>query len=535
MSTLVKRLAIGVLLGILAVFAVVGIKSTLQKPNVNPVPNATVSTTTTTPITTTNPIPSTPTNVDSTAATTANPTPPTESPSIVEPDSTQDVAQQPDTGLPLPQIQGTPSASTQGTTLNPSIPAEASNQSSTPSTTGNVVNNVPSTTPQMVDIPAPAPVLGKLQLVLIDSTNLEAKPKGNFIITDSQNVQVAMQQNSDVGIFELPPGTYKATVSINGKRNTRTVQIVANESKLENFTLPPSMSANPPPVPVTTTNQNPVLNDAPVILEGTLQVLVKASGSGTPVRANIYVQKPNGVHVASKTYTTSADFLLEPGAYKITVKAKDRADLVQDIKISQDKATRATFNLQTISVNEPVLKPAPSTPKRPLNEMTPPVAILPTPELNKPVLEPLDPPLTSSNDPRLSGVPKATTNTNNNPEANVPPTYAPGSEVDTVQNPNEAPRIINPPPLMGSLELHAISGVDGQPLPVDFTVTTLRGQIIRRFNEVAIADVAMPAQDVLVHIHYRGMKGTETIHVTAGNPTVYTFTVTPNDADNLTN
>lgn len=552
MSTLVKRLAIGVLLGVLAVFAIVGIKSTLQKPNPNPIPNATATNNTSQPATATNTTttnttaPSTTTTPATTTPSTTATIPPAEAPSIVEPDAPQDIATTPDTSLPPPEVQGTPTASTSNTptpTTQANTTPPVVRPAQTTQTTPPVQNNVPSTTtnsPQMVDIPAPAPVLGKLQLVLIDPTDLEAKPKGNFIITDSQNVQVAMQVNSDVGIFELPPGTYKATVSINGKRNTRTVQIAANQSKLENFTLPPSMSANPPaPTPST-----PAVPEQPVVLEGTLQVLVKASGSGEPIRANVYVQKPNGKHIASKTYTTSADFLLEPGNYKITVKAKDKVDLVKDITIAQDKATRATFNMQPVVVNEPVLKPAPevvnvpTTPNTTIGSSTPtqtqqPPVIAPMPELNKPILEPIVPPLTSSDDPRLQQQRPSTTINSN---ANVPPVFAPGSEVDTVQNPNEEPQVVNSTaPQMGSLQLHAISGVDGRPLAVDFTVTDLQGNTIRRFNRVAIAEVAVPAQDVLVHIHYEDMNGTETIHVSPGAPTVYTFTVTPDAFDELTN
>lgn len=524
MSTLVKRLVIGVLLGVLIVFAVVGIKSTLQRPTNTPIPNAT----------TTNPVSTAPATTQSTAVTSNTathaptpavtpapdamaPTPPIEQPSIIEPTSQQDVAQIPNTGLPeVPTLQGTPQAS-----IPPAQQPIPNNVPQSPATQSNTTNV---TTPQMVDIPAPAPVLGKLQLVLIDPTNLEAKPKGNFIITDSQDVQVAMQQNSDVGLFELPPGMYQATVSINGKRNTRTVQIVGNQTKMENFTLPPSMTTPP----ATVTAPVPQTNEPPLIQEGTLQVIVKAAGSGQAVRANIYVQKPNGVHIASKTYTTSADFLLEPGTYKITVKAKEKVDLIQEISITQDKATRVTFNMQALVNNAPVLKPAPTlpnTPARPSTPITPPVVNLPEPELNKPILEPIVPPLTSSEDPRLKPRPVP-----NNPTQ--PFTPPPGSEIDTVQNPGEEPQFVTP---MGSLQLHAVSGIDNSPLEVDFTVTDLRGNVLERFRRVAIAELSLPAQDVFVNIHYQGMRGRETIRVKAGAPTVYTFTVTPNDYENLTN
>ncbi|MBK8454727.1 MAG: hypothetical protein WAQ53_03350 [Thiofilum sp.] len=525
MSTLVKRLVIGVLLGVLIVFAVVGIKSTLQRPTNTPVPNAT----TTNPVSTA-PAPATTQSTALTSNTTTNvpapapdatvPTPPAEQPSIIEPTSQQDVAQTPDTGLPqVPTLQGTPQAS-----IPPAQQPTPNNVPQPPAPTQSNTTTV--TTPQMVDIPAPAPVLGKLQLVLIDPANLDAKPKGNFIITDSQDVQVAMQQNSDVGLFELPPGTYKATVSINGKRNTRTVQIVGNQTKMENFTLPPSMTTPP----ATATDPAPSTNEPPLIQEGTLQVIVKAAGSGQAVRANIYVQKPNGVHIASKTYTTSADFLLEPGTYKITVKAKDKADLIQEIKINQDKATRVTFNMQALVNNAPVLKPAPTLPNTPAQSSTPPVApppvvTLPEPELNKPILEPIVPPLTSSEDPRLKPRPIP----NNPAQPFIPP---PGSEIDTVQNQGEEPQFVTP---MGSLELHAVSGIDNSPLAVDFTVTDLRGNVLERFRRVAIAELSLPAQDVLVNIHYQGMRGRETIRVQAGAPTVYTFTVTPNDYEELTN
>ncbi|HPY41836.1 MAG TPA: hypothetical protein PLM98_15035 [Thiolinea sp.] len=106
----------------------------------------------------------------------------------------------------------------------------------------------------------------------------------------------------------------------------------------------------------------------------------------------------------------------------------------------------------------------------------------------------------------------------------VPPQVAPAQQ-GNAPTPPPAPAQQNG----GRLRLHAISGVDRQPMRVNFVVTTLQGQPIQTLNNVSFAEVRVPPQPVQVHINYQSMNGTEVINVLPDQPTEYTFTISPNN------
>jgi hypothetical protein len=106
------------------------------------------------------------------------------------------------------------------------------------------------------------------------------------------------------------------------------------------------------------------------------------------------------------------------------------------------------------------------------------------------------------------------------PAVSVPP------QVTPVQNGQP----LTPAPAQqagGRLHLYAISGVDRQPLRVNFTVMTLQGQPIQSFHNVSSAELRVPPQSVQVRINYQSMNGTEVINVLPDQPTEYTFTISP--------
>lgn len=80
---------------------------------------------------------------------------------------------------------------------------------------------------------------------------------------------------------------------------------------------------------------------------------------------------------------------------------------------------------------------------------------------------------------------------------------------------------------LGVLQLVAISAVTQQPLKVNYTVSTLSGKVIKAADAVSIMEAAMKPQEVMVDIAYQDIKGRERITVKAGEPSVFTFTITP--------
>lgn len=77
----------------------------------------------------------------------------------------------------------------------------------------------------------------------------------------------------------------------------------------------------------------------------------------------------------------------------------------------------------------------------------------------------------------------------------------------------------------GKLRVVALAAEDGQPLQVNFTVSRPNGAIIQQFNHVAMAELAVPAQEVTVQFNYQGFQGEKRLQVTQGQTVTHTFNI----------
>lgn len=319
---------------------------------------------------------------------------------------------------------------------------------------------------------------GHLQVALVDPNDPARTPNAYIVVRDAQGKQVASRGNTRTATFDLPEGDYRVLASVRGKQVQRMVAIYEGETSdvlLELALSPPRNQSQPPtqaqtpaqkpiPQPQQNTSTQQVNQSAQTAQGGTgrLDMRILEADTQRPVKANIYVQRTNGVHVANKKYVDSSVFTLPVGTYKVTVKAKGKQDLIRTVRILQNKGLRQNFVMLAAGRSAPPVTQT-QTPPRQTTQQTP---VKPAPT---------------------------------------------------------QPAVAN-----GTLRLHAVSGVDGSPFPVNFRVTTLDGQVLHRIRRSAFAEVTVPANDVWVHIRYRGMRGKERIRINANQPTTYTFTVTPN-------
>lgn len=299
---------------------------------------------------------------------------------------------------------------------------------------------------------------GALQVALVDPNDPVRTPNAYIVVRDEQGKQVASKGNTRTATFDLPEGKYRVLASVRGKQVQRMVAIYAGETSdvlLELALAPqapsqqaPSSPAKPAPAAPVVTQQTPAQPVAGA--SGRLDARILEADTRRPVKANIYVQKPNGEHVANKTYVDSALITLPVGTYTVTVKAKEKRDLIRTVRILKNKGLRQDFVLLSAQQSQPdkPVKPAPAD-------------------------------------------------------------------------------------KTGILRLHAVSGIDGSPFPVNFRVTTRDGQVLHRIRRSAFAEVTVPSSVVIVHIRYKKMRGKERIRIKPGKKTDYTFTIRPNETGQL--
>lgn len=298
-----------------------------------------------------------------------------------------------------PVLQVDPNADTadvadQGAiTIEPQSPSQDGSVDSTTNSTANVSD--PATNPQQSkDITEDTKIelvdeQGHLQVALVDPNDPTRTPNAYIVVRDAQGKQVASRGNTRTAMFDLPEGKYRVLASVRGKQVQRMVDIYEGETSdvLLELALSPARAPQQPsqsqapaqqntPVQQQATrpqpsNQSSQANPSTQGGTGRLDVRIREADTQRAVKANIYVQRTNGVHVANKKYVDSTVFTLPVGTYKVTVKAKGKQDLIRTVRILKNKGLRQNFVMlaagRTASpVTQAQTPPRQQTPVRPV-------------------------------------------------------------------------------------------------------------------------------------------------------------------------
>ena len=582
-----KLLIAGIVVGVLAIFAFIGVKSilgdrklvtqdtgytpTLPQGTGTPIAGTETGTGIVSPSTDPNlttqdiPLPGNTTNpseVISLEGETEEPKPTTNTPST---ETTQ--AGQLNAGTGTTQT-GTGTATPTATVTPTTETTQTSPTTTTPTTTDTTQAGTTTTTlPNEVVQGA----LGKLGLTIIDTSSPNGEIDGEFLVYDTEGVQVASFSRSETSNFSLPPGKYLAKVKANGKEASRLLEVYADKFTNARFEMPTSATNTN-----TATQQQAPSTPVATNSNGQVYISVRAGENNRALRSNIYVQKQNGQHVAKSNYANGAEFSLEPGAYKITVKAEGRQEVSRNIQVSANGIVRETISLpptgnvaappqQSQQVVQPIPQAAPVQQgllrlrlnsgqglpdqarfviRNQNGERVATVGPAPNGEINLPAgtyevtagIQGLrQSRVIEVGDGRVSDISFDATEIIGQTPPPVP--VPPQVELAPAQQSTQAPP--QPVPAVpaqqnvqqngGRLKLYAISGVDRQPMRVNFRVTTLQGQPIQSFSNVSSAEIRVPPQSVQVQINYQTMNGTEVINVLPDQPTEYTFTISPNN------
>lgn len=244
---------------------------------------------------------------------------------------------------------------------------------------------------------------------------------------------------------------------------------------------PEATTITPPvtqPTPVAPTA--PVTQPAPTVIEpapvaeapppktneGKLEIVLQTAENGIPLPADVYVQLPNGTNVSKAASTPNAKFNLKTGTYRVTARADGRASVSRTISVPNDAVVSEIFAL-------PVANNAANTPPAPPIGM-PPTTINPVPAQPAP--------------------------------HNPPPTTA---------TPRES----------GKLRLVAVDADNGNPLPVNFTISRLDGSTVDTIRNISVAELTLPTEEFVVRFNYQGREGYKSLTVQPGQTHTHTFNI----------
>jgi hypothetical protein len=239
-----------------------------------------------------------------------------------------------------------------------------------------------------------------------------------------------------------------------------TTVALADEAKPDEATAQPEPEAPPaPPQPSVTATT------------GQLEIMTQMAENGRMLKANVYVQRPNGTQMDKSSNAAKSVFTLKPGTYKITARAEGYASLTRTITIPANAVVNEIFPLPKIAAAAP-----------------------------EPVTPPPEPMQAQTNPAPANAMPEE-----------------PRWRRHHHRNAENAG--------IGKLRVVALSADDGNPLQVDFTIRRPDGSIIERMNNVSMSELNLPAQEVIASFNFRGLQGEQHLLVQPGQATTHTFNI----------
>ena len=172
--------------------------------------------------------------------------------------------------------------------------------------------------------------------------------KSNIYIQSSTGKHLDKKIYVDNAEFNLAPSVYKITVrSKNREDMVKTIRVSANKDINETFLLKEQLKALAIKKPKKIEELKDIVknNNSPNAI---VRIFARNKLDNQLLKSNIYIQSSTGKHLDKKIYVDNAEFNLAPGVYKITVRSKNREDMVKTIRVSANKDIYETFLLKEL-------------------------------------------------------------------------------------------------------------------------------------------------------------------------------------------
>lgn len=405
--------------------------------------------------------------------------------------------------------------------------------------------------------------LGRV-LVRIFDTKTNKPITANIVISTSNGTAVQELKAVSQTEISLPAANYKIRVTGPNGQSSKNIQVIAGQviSEIFRFDAPiedivesdnnSSGTQINDNVKISGVDDNTAENEAsndPT--KATIILFSKNDRDQKSLKSNFYIQTRRGKHIAKKIYADSAEFDLNPGIYKITIRSKNRSNIVRNIEVFAGQKISQTFSLKkpngAAQTKTPTLappKPAPSavrvpTPKSTIANGFLYVAMNPAQKTHfivatragKKIVELTSVPNGSF---KLDVGQYVVTAIHNNIRRRQNIRVSKGKTTRLVFNARHFQR----PPPKNSTNSSITKGVlrsrildrSGQALRGDLTVTNNRGQVVARANAVTVGIFDLAPGTYTIILNYRGLRGNERINVVSRETTVQTFTISPNNA-----
>lgn len=417
--------------------------------------------------------------------------------------------------------------------------------------------------------------LGRVLVRIFDTRNNNPL-KADIVIATTNGTTVQELKAVAQTEISLPAANYKIRVTGPNGQSSRRIKVDAGKSISEIFRFDPPVNGVLNEVQITdnvtirgtvqtaeteqseeqqpsneqtqTENTAQQENEQTQSSQGSLKLFARNDSDQRAIKSNFYVQTPNGKHIAKKIYADSAEFTLEPGIYRITVRSKNRSNVVRTIEVSAGQQISQDFSLRKPNSNNqataptlatPVLAPPKPAPAVVKNTAIPNgfLSVSMSPARNTHFIVTTK---TGKKIVDLSSVPSGrfkldtgqyvVTAIHNNirHRQNVQVRSGRTARLVFKAGDFQAPQKNITTLTKGVLRSRIIDR-SGRPLRGNLTVTNMRGQVVARANAVTVGVFNLPPEPHTVIVNYQGLRGSERVRINARETTVQTFTISPNN------
>lgn len=199
---------------------------------------------------------------------------------------------------------------------------------------------------------------------LADTGETSETPGADTTVSQQDAAATGEDEKLDVELVGEPGDKEKPTTQAQEGEETPSwlTDTDTEPQQPESLQTPQEEPATIASLPDEPTIVEPPQQQTPAAGTGKLEIVLQAAENGKPLKANVYIQKTNGVNVDKSAYTNKATFNLKPGTYRVTARTKGRGTLTRDITVPVGAVVNEIFPLPSTTASAPATPaPAPMT------------------------------------------------------------------------------------------------------------------------------------------------------------------------------
>lgn len=195
--------------------------------------------------------------------------------------------------------------------------------------------------------PPPTATTGTLEIV-VQSADSGKPVRANVYVQHTNGVNVDQQNYTTKAAFALTPGTYRITVRSQGYGSlVRNITVDSGAIVNEIFPLPAISAGTTPPRTPQTPAPTPAPEPAPAAADGRLRIAVLSADDGRPLMVDFTISRADGKVIETVDNISLTELSLPPQEYRVSFNYQGLQGS-KLLTVSSGSTTSHTFNIRGV-------------------------------------------------------------------------------------------------------------------------------------------------------------------------------------------